>query len=150
MAELATNKKARFNYELLDTYEAGIELLGFEVRAVRSGFAHLDGAHVTIRGGEAYLLGATISPYQPSNTPKHYFPDRNRKLLLTKKEIIELGDIERTKRLTIVAVSMYNKGKRIKVAIATARGKKKFDKRETLKKRDAERDMQRTLTKYSE
>ncbi|OHA27434.1 MAG: SsrA-binding protein [Candidatus Taylorbacteria bacterium RIFCSPHIGHO2_02_FULL_46_13] len=145
MATLATNRKAGFNYELTEKFEAGIELLGHEVKAVRAGKATLEGSHVTVRGNEVFLLSATIAPYQPGNTPKDYSPTRNRRLLLTKKEIAELAGTEHKKGLTIVPVSMYNKDGKIKVEIAIARGKKKFDKRETLKKRDDEREMQRTL-----
>jgi|SRR3989344_5873001 len=145
MSNLAENRKARFNYELLEEMEAGIELLGFEVRAVRTGKMALEGAHVTVRGDEAFLVGATISPYQPANTPDGYNPARNRRLLLTKKEIGVLGGMEATKGLTIVPISVYNKGRRIKVRVAIARGKKKFDKREDIKRRDDEREMRREM-----
>ena len=142
---LLENKKARMNYELLEEYEAGIELSGFEVKSLRNKRGSLDGSHVVVRGGEAYLLNGHIPPYQPSNTPKGYDPYRNRRLLLNKKEIAELGGLESKKGLTIVPISMYSKGRRIKVALAVARGKKKYDKRETLKKRAVDRDIRRTL-----
>lgn len=141
----AQNKKASFNYEFLEELEAGIELLGNEVRAVRTGHASLEGSHGTIRGGEAFLVGATIPPYQPNNTPKGYEPMRNRRLLLTKKELSRLAGLEKQKGLTIVPISLYNKGRKIKVRLAVARGKKKFDKRESIKRRESERDVQRTL-----
>ncbi|KKR31873.1 MAG: SsrA-binding protein [Parcubacteria group bacterium GW2011_GWF2_39_8b] len=140
---LITNKKARFNYEILDTYVAGIELFGFEVKSLKAGQGSLEGAHITIRGGEAYVVGMFVPPYQPANTPKDYDPYRNRKLLLTKKEISELVSIDQKNRLTIVPLSVYNKGPKVKIDIATAKGKKKFDKRETLKKRDTEREIGR-------
>src|SRR3989344_2503095 len=145
MASLAENRKARFNYELLQEMEAGIELLGHEVRAVRTGKMTLEGAHITVRGGEAYLVGATISPYQPNNLPVGYEPTRNRRLLLTRKEIEKLENVEHSKGLTIVPILVYNKNRRIKVRIAIARGKKKFDKRARLRKRDDEREMIREL-----
>lgn len=145
MAIFAENRKARFNYELLEELEAGIELLGHEVRAVRTGKMTLEGTHATVRGGEVYLVGATISPYQPNNLPVGYEPTRNRRLLLTKKEIERLEDVEHSKGLTIVPISVYNKNRRIKVRIAIARGKKKFDKRASVRKRDDERDMMREL-----
>ncbi|OHA91743.1 MAG: SsrA-binding protein [Candidatus Zambryskibacteria bacterium RIFCSPHIGHO2_01_FULL_49_18] len=145
MSNFAENRKAHFNYELLEEMEAGIELLGHEVRAVRTGKMSLEGAHVTVRGGEAYLVGTTISPYQPNNTPEGYSPTRNRRLLLTRKEIETLSSAESKKGLTIVPISVYNKGRRIKVRVAIARGKKKFDKRETLKRRDDEREMRREM-----
>jgi len=140
---LITNKKARFNYEILDTYVAGIELFGFEVKSLKAGQGSLEGAHITIRGGEAYVVGMFVPPYQPANTPKDYDPYRNRKLLLTKKEISELVSIDQKNRLTIVPLSVYNKRPKVKIDIATAKGKKKFDKRETLKKRDTEREIGR-------
>ncbi len=139
----AENRKARFNYELLEEMEAGIELLGHEVRAVKTGKASLEGSHITVRGGETYLVGASIAPYQPNNTPAGYEPARNRRLLLTKKEIDKLSASERG--LTIVPLTLYNKGGKIKVRVAIARGKKKFDKRQSIRRRDDEREMRRTL-----
>ncbi len=145
VSALISNKKARFNYEILESYEAGIELFGFEVKSVREGKGNLEGAHVTIRGGEAYLIGMTISPYQMANTPKDYEPMRNRRILLRKAEIGKLADSEAKKGLTIVCLSVYNKNRKIKLEVAVVRGKKKFDKRETMKKRDANREIRRTL-----
>ncbi len=145
MATLIRHKKATLDYELLETFEAGIELFGHEVKSLRNGHGKLEGAHVVVRGGEAYLVGASIPPYQPSNTPKSYEAERNRRLLLTQKELGELAGFEKQKGLTIVPISMYTKGRNIKVNIAIARGKKKYDKRETLKARDVERDIRRTL-----
>jgi len=142
---LIQNKKAHFDYEILEKFTAGIELLGFEVKSIRGKQGSLEGAYVTIRGGEAYLINASIPPFQPGNTPKDYDPIQNRRLLLTKKEISELAGQENKKGLTIIPLSMYNKGRKIKVDIAVARGKKKFDKRETLKARDAKREIERTL-----
>lgn len=145
MPHYAENRKARFNYEILEKYEAGIELLGAEVKSIRNGQMSLEGAFVIIRGGEAFLINANIPPYQPKNSPKGYDPLRNRKLLLTKKEIAELAGSEKNKSLTIVPISVYNKNRKIKVEIALVKGKKKFDKRETIKKRDTEREIRRTL-----
>ena len=145
MSLLLENRKAKFNYELTRSYEAGIELLGFEVKALRAKQGNMEGAYALVRGGEAFLTGMHIPPYQPKNTPKEYEPRRTRKLLLTKKEIAELTDAEGTKGLTLIPISVYGKGRKIKVELALARGKKKYDKRETLKRRDAERHMQRTL-----
>ncbi len=143
MASYTENRKARFNYEFLEKHETGIELLGTEVKAVRTGQMSLEGAFVIIRGGEAYLINANIPPYQAKNAPKDYDPLRNRKLLLTKKEINELQGSEKNKSLTIVPISVYNKGRKIKLEIALVKGKKKFDKRETLKKRDTDREIRR-------
>jgi SsrA-binding protein len=145
MANYAENRKARFNYEILSTYEAGMELLGTEVKSVRAGRMSLEGAFVIVRGGEAYLINGNIPPYQIKNAPKNYDPLRNRKLLLTKKEIAELAGSEKNKSLTIVPISVYNKGRKIKIEIGLVKGKKKYDKRETIKKRDTERELRRTL-----
>lgn len=142
---LITNRKAGFNYETLETYVAGIELFGFEVKSLKKSQGSLEGAHVTIRGGEAYIVGMFIPPYQQNNTPKDYDPYRNRRLLLKKNEIQTLEKVEGAKGLTIVPLSVYNKGTKIKLDIAEVKGKKKFDKRETLKKQTSLRDMQRDL-----
>ena len=145
MANYAENRKARFDYEILDKYEAGIELLGSEVKSVRGGQMSLEGAFVIIRGGEAFLINSNIPPYQAKNTSADYEPLRNRKLLLTKKEIAELAETEKNKSLTIIPMSVYNKNRKIKVNVALVRGKKKFDKRESIKKRETEREVRRTL-----
>ena len=142
---LISNKKIRLNYELLHEFEAGLGLLGYEVKAIRNRQGSLEGAHITIRGGEAFLVGVTIPPYQPRNTPESYDPSRNRRLLLSKKEIATLSGFERQKGLTIVPISVYNKGHRLKLRFAVVRGKKKYDKRETLKKRESKRTIERTL-----
>ena len=148
MPTLIHNKKVHFDYEILEEFEAGIELLGFEVKSLRAKRGSLEGAHVTIRGGEAFLINAEIPPYQPSNTPKDYDPKRRRKLLLTKKEISLLAGKEAQKGLTLVPISLYTKGRHIKLSFGIARGKKKYDKRETIKKRDTERDVARELKHY--
>lgn len=142
---LITNKKASFNYEITEKIPAGIELLGLEVKSLRKGQGSLDGSYVTVRGAEAYIIGSFIPPYQENNTPKEYDPHRNRKLLLNKIEIKKLADIESQKGLTIVPLSVYNKGKFLKVDLGIAKGKKKFDKRENIKKRDSEREINRAL-----
>lgn len=141
MANYVENTKARFNYEILDEYEAGIELLGSEVKSLRQKHGRIESAHIIIRGGEAFLVGMDLPPYQPSNAGTLYDPMRTRKILLKKKEIKDLSELE--KGLTIVALSLYNKGTKIKIKIATVKGKKKFDKRETIKKRETGREMNR-------
>ncbi|MCF7834066.1 MAG: SsrA-binding protein SmpB [Candidatus Pacebacteria bacterium] len=148
MPNYAENKKARFEYEILEKYEAGIELTGMETKSVRQGKASFEGAFVIVRGGEAFLINANITPFQPKNAPENYDPLRNRKLLLTKKEIRELAESEANKSLTIVPLTMYNKGRKIKIQIALVKGKKKFDKRETIKKRETDRIIRRTLKDY--
>lgn len=142
---LLENRKAHFNYEFLEKLDAGIELFGFEVKSLRAKLGSLEGAHAVVRGNEVFLVNVYIPAYQPKNAPKGYDERRNRKLLLTKKEIQTLASAEAKKGLTIVPISVYSKGRKIKVMLAIARGKKKFDKRETLKRRDTERDMRRTM-----
>ena len=145
MSKFAENRKAYFNYEILEKITAGIELLGFEVKAVKDGKMSLDGAYAIIRGSEAFLINSNITPIQPKNTPTDFDPRRNRKLLLTKKEIKRLGDMENQKGLTISALSVYNMGKKLKVELGIVRGKKTHDKRESIKKRETDREIRRTL-----
>ncbi len=145
MAILVDHKKAHFNYEVLEQYEAGVELLGFEVKSLKKGQGSLDGAHVTIRGGEAYVINMFVPPYQEKNTPADYNPRRHRKLMLTKDEIRKLADIESGKGLTIVPISIYNKSNLIKVSVAVVRGKKQFDKRNTISKRETDREARRAM-----
>jgi len=144
---LADNPRAIFDFEIIEKFEAGLELSGFEVKAIRTGKAGLAGAHVIIRGGEAYLIGAVIQPYQASNTPSGFESNRTIRLLLTKKEIGRLNGAVSEKGLTIVALSVYSKGARLKLSLALAKRKKKHDKREKIKKRETDREMRRTLKK---
>ena len=143
MANLLDNKKVRFNYEILDTFDAGIELYGNEVKSLRAKHGSLDGSHITVRGGEAFLIGAQIPPYQQNNTPKEYDPRRERRLLLTKTEIASLAGKSSKDGLTAVPIAVYSMGRKIKVKIGLAKNKKKFDKREVIKKRDVDRDIRR-------
>ena len=139
------NKKARLEYEFLETYEAGMVLTGYEAKALRAGKASLVGARVMVRGGEAFLVGATISPYQEGNVPKSYDSERSRKLLLSKKELNELAGAESQRGLTLVPIMVYNQKRFIKLSFGLARKKKKHDKRATLKERDDKRSMDRSL-----
>jgi SsrA-binding protein len=145
MANLIEHKRVNFDYELLEQFEAGVQLFGTEVKSLRANRGKLEGAHVTVRGGEAFLMNAEIPPFQPANTEKGYEPTRNRRLLLKKKELEELAKAEASSGLTIVPISMYNKGRVIKLRLAIARGKKKGDKRETIKKRESLREIGRAL-----
>ncbi len=142
---LVENKKAYFNYEILEKIEAGLKLFGFEVKSVKGTQGSLEGAYVTVRGGEVFLVGAHIPPYQAKNTPESYDSRRDRKLLLNKEEISRIIGIEKERGLTIIPLSLYNKAGKIKAEIGIARGKKKYDKREVIKKRDIERDIGRRL-----
>lgn len=143
MSNLIENTKLKFDYETLETLEAGIELFGYEVKSLRSKHGSLAGAHITVRGGEAFIIGSFIPPYQEKNTPAEYDPYRNRRILLSKKEIGELASHEFARGLTLVPISMYNKGRVIKVKIALVRGKKKLDKRQTIMKREDTREIER-------
>ncbi|MFQ5540762.1 MAG: SsrA-binding protein SmpB [Candidatus Paceibacteria bacterium] len=139
------NKKARFDFEILETFEAGAVLAGHEAKAVRAGRGSLDGARVAVRGGEAFLMGASVAPYQPNNTPKGYDRERARKLLMNRKEIATLADAEGKKGLTIIPLRWYNRNGKVKLEVAVVRRKKKHDKRAALKERDIRRDIERTL-----
>ena len=153
MATLVQNKKIGLDYEILEKYEAGIELLGTEVKAVRGHHGSFEGSYVVIRGGEAFLMNSEIPPYQPNNLSSNasgkaggssaYDSRRSRKLLLSKKELHELAALESKKGLTVVPVSMYSKGRKLKLEIAVVRGKKKYDKRQDMKKKQTERDISR-------
>lgn len=138
-------KKAGLKYAVIETLTAGIELTGSEVKSVRSKHGKLDGSRVIIRGGEAFIIGLSIPPYQPSNTAAGYDPERSRKLLLKKSEIIYLSEQEAKKGLTIVPLELYNAGRYLKARIAIVRGKNKSDKRETLRRKDAQRDIDRAM-----
>jgi SsrA-binding protein len=141
----ASNKRAGFDFELLEKFEAGVALLGTEVKSIRAGRGKLEGAHVVVRGGEAFLVGASIPPFQAANTTKEYEPERARKLLLSKREIARLEQETERTGLTAIPLKWHNKEDKIKLAIAIARGKKKADKRERIKERDTKREIERTL-----
>lgn len=145
MTVYADNSRALFDFEIIKKFTAGLELFGTEVKSIREGKMNLRGAFITVRGREVFLVNALIPPYQPKNTPQEYDEARPRKLLLSREEIEELSDVERTRGLTIVPLSVYNKQRFLKIDIAVARGKKKFDKRQSIKKRDTEREIGRTL-----
>ena len=141
---IATNRKARHDYFLLDTYEAGLVLQGSEIKSIRAGQISIKEAYVRVDGEEAWLVDAHIAPYVEANRYNHE-PRRPRKLLLHRKEIERLWDQVRQKGLTIIPTRIYLKEGRAKVEIAVARGKKKYDKRQALAKKDAERDIARQV-----
>lgn len=136
---IASNKKAFHDYHVLQKVEAGIALMGTEVKSLRDGAANLKDSYVIFKGGECFLFGAHISPYAHGNRENHE-PDRTRKLLLHTREIEKLQTQVVEKGLTIVPLRLYFRGARVKVEIAVVRGKKLFDKRETEKKREADRE----------
>ena len=145
MKIIATNKRAYFDYEILETYEAGLELFGFEVKSIKTGHVNLGGSFIVIRGEEAWLLNTHIPAYQPKNTPSDYEPYRTRRLLLHKSEIRELIGKSAQKGLTLVPLRVYNKKARIKLEFGLARHKKKEDKRELIKERETKREISRSL-----
>lgn len=145
---LARNRKARHDYEILETFEAGIALTGTEVKSVRAGRVQLKDSYVEVRDGEAWLVGAHISPYSHGNIQNHD-PERPRKLLLQRREIDRLFGRGMMKGQTIVPLAVYLKGNWIKVQIALAKGKKLYDKRAAEKERIAEREAEEAIRKYS-
>jgi SsrA-binding protein len=141
---IADNRKARYEYELLDRYEAGIVLTGTEVKSLRDGGASLQQAYADVRDGEAWLIGAHIAEYGQGNVANHE-PDRDRKLLLHSKEIASLLGKVRERGLTVVPTRLYFKNGKVKVELALARGKEQRDKRRDIAKRDADRQIDRAL-----
>ena len=139
--EFARNKRAYFDYEILDKFEAGIQLKGFEVKAIKSGRLNLAGSHVIVRDNGAQLLNADIPPYQPMNTPEGYDSKRTRRLLLNKDEIKSLVGKAHEAGLTLVPLRVYSKRDLIKVGIGLAKSRKAKDKRELLKKRATLREI---------
>lgn len=138
------NRRARFDYHLLEKFEAGVVLSGAEVKSAKAGHVSLEGAFVQLRDGEAWLTNAHIHPY-PFADNRDYEPRRSRKLLLNKNELLKISQKTTLAGLTIIPIVCYNKGSKIKVEIALAKGKKQFEKREAIKKRDIEREIQSSL-----
>ena len=145
MPTLADNKKARFDYQILETFEAGLVLSGQEVKSTKSGHLNLKGAYVTFHGGNPYLLNAHISKYPNAGPLPDYDPTQNRRLLLKKREISYLQGKLGEKGLTIVPLSVYTSRHLIKVSIGLAKGKQLHDKRESIKKRELDREVKRSL-----
>ncbi len=152
MPTLANNRRASFDYDLLENYEAGVVLLGHEAKSAKAGHVSLSGAYISIREGqhgpELWLLNTHISLYLFTGQLLDYNPLRERKLLLKKSEILHLVGKIQEKGLTLIPVKMYTKRSFVKLEFALARGKKKYDKRESIKKRELDRQL-RTLTKRS-
>ncbi|MCI5674626.1 MAG: SsrA-binding protein SmpB [Ezakiella sp.] len=139
---LAQNRKARHDYFIEKTYEAGIELKGTEVKSIRDSKANLKESYCTIKDGEVFIVGMHISPYTEGNR-FNVDPVRERKLLLNRREIIRLTQEIQQKGMTLVPISLYTKGRLIKMELGLARGKKQYDKRESIKERDIKRDLER-------
>ena len=134
-------KKAKLRFQVMESFQAGLELTGSEVKSVRAKLGSLDGSRVIVRGGEAFISGMTIPAFQAANTLASYDPERARRLLLKKDEIALIADAESKKGLTVVPLELYNAGRLLKVRIAIVRGKNDSDRREDIKKRDAEREV---------
>lgn len=145
MSVLADNKKAYFNYSILEKFEAGISLNGQEVKSLKTKGVNLPGTYVVIKDGQAFWVGAKISAYQPKNAPKDYKEERSRGLLLNKSEIKYLIGKTMQKGLTLLPLRVYTIRGKIKMEFGIAKGLKKFDKRQQIKKRDTEREIKREL-----
>ena len=145
---IASNRRARRNYAVVETLEAGIALLGSEVKALREGRIDLKDSYALIRGGEAFLIGSYIGPYEFSRDGGHE-PERERKLLLHRREIDRIAGQVAEKGLTLVPLQVYLKDGKVKVEIGLAKGKTSYDKRQTLRDRDHEREMERAMSRKS-
>lgn len=146
---VATNRRAKFDYEIVDTWEAGIELLGPEVKSLRDGRANLGDAFATIHRGEAWLEKLHISPYEPATRDNPSDPQRRRKLLLHRQEIDRIDSRVREKGFTLVPLTVYFRRGRAKVELALARGKARHDKRETIKRREGDREARRAMRRHA-
>lgn len=144
---IANNKKAGFEYEILEKYEAGIELRGTEIKSLREGRVNLKESYVLARNGVAKIIGMNISVYDFGNIFNH-IPKRERQLLLHKKEILKLEQRTTQEGLTIIPLSIYIKGRFAKLSIALCKGKKLYDKRATIQAKDTQREIQRTLKSH--
>ena len=143
MPTLATNRKAHYDYEKLETFEAGLALTGAEVKSVRNGGAKIDAGHIILHGGRMWLIGANIAPYKKASSTIPHDPERSRALLLHGKELRYLAGKLAEKGLTCIPVSIYTRGNHIKVEFWLARGKKAFEKRDKIKERDLSRQLRR-------
>lgn len=142
---LAKNPRAKFDYDILKTYEAGIVLSGQEVKSTRSGNVSLKGAYAALHNGELWLLNAHIGPYKKAGSLEDYEPTHSRKLLLHKRELKELIGKLQAERLTLIPISVYTARRRIKVELGLGRGRKRFEKREVIKKRSVQKEIQQAL-----
>jgi SsrA-binding protein len=146
---VATNRRARFDYEIVDTWEAGIELRGPEVKSLRDGRANLGDSFATIHRGEAWLEKLHISPYEPATRDNPTDPQRRRKLLLHRREIDRLDSRVNEKGFTLVPLTVYFRRGRAKVELALARGKRSHDKRDTIKQREGDREARRAMRRHT-
>jgi len=145
MEILSENKKAYFNFDILEKFEAGISLTGQEVKSIKTRGVNLAGSYIVVKNEEVFWVGTSIFPYQPKNAPPDYQPERWRKLLLKKSEIKYLIGKSQQKNLTLIPLKIYNKNGKIKLEFGIAKGKKEFNKKELIKKREVEREIKREL-----
>ena len=146
MSDLVSNRKATFNYEILETMEAGIALQGTEIKSLRDNGGTLQDAYIQVKGSEVWLVGCNIAPYRYGNIHNHE-EKRDRKLLLHKREILQLENASALQGHTLIALALYLKNGRVKVKVAIAKGKKTYDKRQAVKERDEKRAMERAKGK---
>jgi SsrA-binding protein len=145
MTNLARNREAKFNYELLESYEAGLALYGHEVKSIKNGHMSIKGAFITLKGQELFLTNALVPLYKHAGTVPDYDPSRSRKLLVKRSEIRSIIGKKQQSGLTLIPIRVYTRGKLIKLEFAIARGKAKHDKRTTIKKRETDRSIARAL-----
>ena len=145
MTTFAVNKRAKFDYDLQETIEAGLVLTGAEVKSVKLGHIQLKGAFLDIKKGELWLKNAHISKYGPAGVQEGYVPDKSRKVLVHKRQLKRLIGKKKAEGLTLVPVRVYNKGNFVKLEFAVAKGKKQHEKRETIKKRDIDRQLRQKM-----
>ena len=146
MKVFSENKKALFDYNILENFEAGVVLFGQEVKSIKTGHINLASSYIVLKGQEPFLVGVKVPPYQPNNAGSDYNDERQRKLLLNKKEINYLIGKTKVKGFSLIPLKIYEKNGRIKLEFGLAKGKKKYDKKEKIKKRDIEREINRELS----
>ena len=140
-----SNKKARYDYQILSTIQGGLSLLGTEVKSIRNGKGSLIGSKVLIRGGEAFLVGSNIPAHQEQNAPVHFDPERNRKVLFKKSELLKLNNEVESNKLTLIPLSIYNSKRVLKMEIGIGKKKNSRDKREDIKRKEAKRSIKKEL-----
>lgn len=145
MTTIAKNNQAKFNYEILETYEAGLALYGHEVKSIKTGHISLKGSFVTLKDNELYLTNALVPLYKHASNITQYDPNRSRKILIKRKEIRSLIGKKKQTGLTMIPIRVYTKGKHLKLEFALARGKSAYDKRHSIKKRETDRQIARVL-----
>ena len=147
MKILSENRKAFYEYNILEKFEGGLVLLGQEVKSIKTGHINLSGSYIIIKQEEPFLVGTKVPPYQPKNMKSDYNEERDRKVLLTKKEITHLLGKSKQKGFSLIPLQIFEKNGKVKIAFGLAQGKKKHDKKEKIKRRDIERETRRDLAR---